>query len=83
MATAKKAAAANKAAATQVNDSAEPPVMAGPAAKTAAKTATKKTQARKAASKTAPAKALPPAEPTAATRISPTAAWPFPTGSRP
>jgi hypothetical protein len=78
MATVKKAATA-----PQVNESAEPPLAAVPATKTAVKAAAKKAPARKAARKAAPAKALPPAEPTAATRISPTAAWPFPTGSRP
>ena len=81
MATAKKATAAKKAAATPISDTTE--AVAATATKTAAQAAAKKTPARKAARKTAPVKALPPAEPAATTRISPTAAWPFPTGSRP
>ena len=45
-------------------------------------TAARKAAARKSASRKT-AKPQPPAEPAALTRISPTAAWPFPTGPRP
>ncbi|MEN9903517.1 MAG: hypothetical protein RLZZ555_82 [Pseudomonadota bacterium] len=80
MATAKKAAPAKKAAAKKTPgpadqvDPAVTPETAAPAKKV--------TAARKAAAKKT-AKPQPPAEPAALTRISPTAAWPFPTGPRP
>lgn len=83
MATAKKATPAKKAAANKANEPAElaEPVRADDAAP-ARKTAAKKAATPKAAAKKA-AKVQPPAEPNAVTRLSPTAAWPFPTGHRP
>ncbi len=79
MATAKKAAVA-----PQVSEPAEPLDASTPAKKAAAgKVAAKKAPVKKAARKTTTAKAQPPVEPSAVTRISPTAAWPFPTGTRP
>lgn len=90
MATAKKAAAAKKVAAQPVSGPAEvvEPLSAAPAVpveKVAArKVAAKKTAAKKAAvEKAVLVKAMPPAEPSARTRIAPTAAWPFPIGNRP